>query len=242
MRVCMTVDMEQDCPPYLSTWRGVAEGAPVVLALLRAEAVPATFFVTGELARRFPGTVRDIIDQGHEVGCHGDTHRRFDRMDRPAAESEIANATATLRALYPVTSFRAPNLQFPPAYLPLLEEQGYLLDSSAARYKARGVDVCRAGRLWRVPASMTSSVLRLPALVRNPVLERLRDPVVLFVHPWEFVDVTREPLPIDCRFRTGEPARRSLLDVIRLFKRRGASFVRMCDLDLASSALGPAGA
>jgi hypothetical protein len=48
---------------------------------------------------------------------------------------------------------------------------------------------------------MTSSVLRLPAFVRDPWLAALRDPVVLFVHPWEFVDLTRERLRYDCRFR-----------------------------------------
>jgi peptidoglycan/xylan/chitin deacetylase (PgdA/CDA1 family) len=230
IQVAVTVDMEQDCPPYLNTWRGVGEGAPVILALLRDEGVPATFFVTGELARKFPAAVHAIVDAGHEVGCHGDSHRRFDRMDAPAAEVEIRDATATLRAFCPVTSFRAPNLQFPPEYLPFLEREGYLLDSSAARYKAPGARVHRAGRVLRVPASMTSSVLRFPAWVRDPLLARLRDPVVLFVHPWEFVDLTRERLRIDCRFRTGEPARRSLAEVVRLFKRRGATLVRMRDL------------
>lgn len=230
IQVCVTVDMEQDCPPYLNTWRGVGEGTPVVLDLLRAEAIPATFFVTGELARKFPATVRAIVEAGHEVGCHGDTHRRFDRMDAPAARADIGAATATLRAFCPVTSFRAPNLKFPPEYLPLLEREGYSIDSSAARYKTFGVRVCRAGTMLRVPASVTSSTLRWPAWLRDPLFARLSDPAVLFVHPWEFVDLTRERLRIDCRFKTGEPARQSLQDVIRFFKRRDARFVRMQDL------------
>ncbi len=242
VQACLTVDTEQDCPPFLNTWRGVVEGLPVVLELLRAEDVPATFFVTGELARKFPDAVRAIVEAGHEVGCHGDTHRRFDRMDARAAKAEIDDATETLRAACSVTSFRAPNLQFPREHLALLEQQGYLLDSSEARYKARGVHVHRAGRLLRVPASMTSSVLRLPAWVRDPILSRLADPVVLFVHPWEFVDLTRERLRFDCRFRTGGPARDSLGEVIRLFKRRGAAFVRMRDLHTSLGTPRPAGA
>lgn len=230
LTVCVTVDMEQDCPPYLRTWRGVEHGAPVVLELLREEGILGTFFVTGELARRFPATVRAIVEAGHEVGSHGDTHQRFDRMDTFAARAQIRNATATLRAFYAVTSFRAPNLQLPDACLPLLEQEGYLLDSSAARYKTLGVRVCRAGALLRVPASVTSSTLRWPAWLRDPLLARLHDPVVLFVHPWEFVDLTRERLRIDCRFKTGAPARKCLQDCIRFFKRRDATFVRMRDL------------
>ena len=230
LNVCVTVDMEQDCPPYLDTWRGVEQGAPIALELLHEEGIPETFFLTGELARRFPATVRAILEAGHEVGGHGDTHRRFDRMDTEAARAEIRKSTATLRAFCPVESFRAPNLQLPEEYLPLLDEEGYRLDSSAARYKVPRGRVCRAGSLLRVPASVTSSALRLPAWLRDALLARLRDPVVLFVHPWEFVDLSRERLRIDCRFRTGEPARRSLQETIRFFKRRDASFGRMRDL------------
>jgi peptidoglycan-N-acetylglucosamine deacetylase len=66
--------------------------------------------------------------------------------------------------------------------------------------------------------------------VREPWLAALRDPVVLFVHPWEFVDLTRERLRYDCRFRTGDVALRCLRAVIDAFARRGASFVPMCEL------------
>ena len=50
---------------------------------------------------------------------------------------------------------------------------------------------------------------------------RLSDPVVLFVHPWEFVDLTRERLRYDCRFRTGDVALRCLREVID--RSRGAA-------------------
>ena len=32
-RVCLTVDLEGDCPPYLHTWRGIDLGAPRLLDL-----------------------------------------------------------------------------------------------------------------------------------------------------------------------------------------------------------------
>jgi peptidoglycan/xylan/chitin deacetylase (PgdA/CDA1 family) len=232
MIVCVTIDMEQDCPPYLTGWRGVEQGTPVLLDLLRDEAVLATFFVTGQVARTHPDTIRRIVDAGHEVGCHGDTHRRFDHMDAQVAEGEIHASTRTLREFYPVTSFRAPNLKLPPAYLAILERHGYLLDSSAGRHKALGVHVCRVGAITRVPASVTSSTLRWPARLRDPLLGSLREPAVLFVHPWEFVDMTREPLRIDNRFRTGDAARRCLQGAIRFFKGRDATFKRMGDLRL----------
>jgi hypothetical protein len=83
---------------------------------------------------------------------------------------------------------------------------------------------------------MTSSVLRLPAFVRDPWLRSLADPVVLFVHPWEFVDLTREDLRYDCRFRTGDVALRCVREVIELFQRRGARFVTMRELEPRAAA------
>ncbi len=137
-------------------------------------------------------------------------------------------STEALRAFgVPVTSFRAPNLRFPDRYLPLLEEQHFEVDSSQAKYKRAYYGPPAPTRLTRVPASMTSSVLRLPAWIRDPWLLRLESPVVLFVHPWEFVDLTRERLRLDCRFRTGQPALRAVLEVVALFRKRGATFVRM---------------
>jgi hypothetical protein len=77
---------------------------------------------------------------------------------------------------------------------------------------------------------MTSSVLRLPRAIRDPWLLSLRDPVVLFVHPWEFVDLTQERLRLDCRFRTGAIALQCLREVIQLFQRRGDTLIAMRDL------------
>lgn len=233
-RVCFTVDVEPDCPPFLEGWRGVEEGLPRLLDLLAAEGVPATFFTTGETAERHPGAVRAVVDAGHELGCHGHTHRRFDRMARDEAGVEVTRSSEVLRAFAPVTSFRAPNLAFPPAYLPLLQEAGYRVDSSEGAYKpgrwveaaarAVGLRPAAPSGLVRVAASMTSSALRLPAAVRDPLLAALPSPVVLFVHPWELVDLSAERLRWDCRLGTGAPALRSLRGVLRLFRDRGARF------------------
>lgn len=232
MEVCITIDMEQDCPPYFSTYRGIEEGTPRLLSLLDEEKIRATFFTTGDVARRYPQTVRQIVSKNHELGCHGDTHQRFDQMDPETAKAEIVNSTRVLRQFFPVTSFRAPNLVFPNSYLRFLESAGYKLDSSEARYKRAYHK--KNGRpktqLVRIPASVTSSVLRLPKWIRYPWLNRLKKPVVLFVHPWEFVDLTKEKLRLDCRFKTGQPALDCLRENIRFLKEKNASFLRMKDL------------
>ncbi len=232
MDVAITVDLEHDCPPFLRTYRGVTEGMPLLLDRLARERVPATFFCTGDVARRHPEIVRRLVDEGHELGCHGDTHARFGGMDRTTAEREIRDAAATLRGFAEVTSFRAPNLDFPTEYLALLAAHGFRLDSSQGRHKKGSFFVTpsvEAG-VERVPATIAPSAVRLPRPIRHALFSRMRDPVVFFFHPWEFVDVTREPIPLDCRFQTGEPALASLAETIAWFRRRGATFRRMREL------------
>jgi peptidoglycan/xylan/chitin deacetylase (PgdA/CDA1 family) len=228
--VFLTVDVEPDCPPFLWTWRGIDEGMPRLLDLLRRHGVPATFFTTGNVARRSPRVVQHLVEAGHELASHGMTHRAFDRLDEPTARWEIEEAARILRDHAPVRSFRAPYLRFPEAYLPLLESTDFAIDASLARYK-RAYRARRAPtRLRRVAASITSSALRLPRAARDRWLARLESPVVLFVHPWEFVDLRRSGIRWDCRVGTGDHALRSLDEVIAYFAGRGARFHRIDSL------------
>ncbi|MCS7119986.1 MAG: polysaccharide deacetylase family protein, partial [Candidatus Bathyarchaeota archaeon] len=46
----------------------------IVLNLLSAHNVEATFFVVGEIAEKFPEVLKMIDDQGHEIAFHGWSH------------------------------------------------------------------------------------------------------------------------------------------------------------------------
>lgn len=233
-RVSITVDFEPDCPPYLSTtFRGIHDAAPKLLALFGDLGIPATYFTTGEVATRYPEHVAAVVAAGHELGCHGMSHTAFDQMDDATARWEIARSAEILRDFASVTSFRAPYLRFPERYVRILEDELFLLDSSLAKYKRSYYAKRLPTSLTRIAASMTSSVYRLPRLIRDPWMRALSDPVVLFVHPWEFVDLTHEDLRYDCRFRTGDFALRALREVIELFQHSGATFHTMRDLALA---------
>ena len=226
MKVCITIDMEHDCPPYLTSYRGVEEGTPRLLELFAQEQVAATFFTTGDVARRYPQVVEQIVAGGHELGSHGDTHRRFSDMTATEAKVELAQSGQVLRHYYPVTAFRAPNLDFPEEFLPLLLETGYRVDSSQGRHK-RGSYLVKPGvtsGVRRVPASLSPTPLRTPGPVRNLLCKLMSSPAVLFFHPWEFVDMTKAPIRLDCRIRTGAPALYHLRETMRYFKGQGAQF------------------
>ena len=225
--MCLTVDMEPDCPPFLHTFRGIEKGVGPLLELLEREAVEATFFITGQVAARYPDTVHKIASLGHEVASHGFTHQAFTSMDRETAHKEIHASLEVLLRFAPVISFRAPYLKFPNPYLRLLEDADILIDSSQAKYKPSYYQIPWRTSIKRVPVSVTSSVLRLPKWIRAAYLSALSSPVVLFVHPWEFVDLRKEKLPLDCRFRTGTEALDCLRSVLGFFKRKNAHFLKI---------------
>jgi peptidoglycan-N-acetylglucosamine deacetylase len=228
-----TCDLEPDCPPFLKGFRGVEEGLPKLLGLLETLGIRATFFTTGEVAEKYPEAVRAVLAGGHELGCHGMSHTAFTAMSKDAARAEIVESASVLRAFAPVTSFRAPYLKFPDGYLDLLEDAKFIVDSSQARYKKAYYDSKRARvrtTLRRIPASLTSSALRIPKLLREAYVRSVSKPVVLFVHPWEFVDLRREKLRFDCRFRTGDVAIECVGDVLRGMQRRGARFMTIEEL------------
>ena len=83
-----------------------------VLDVLKAEGVPATFFLTGEHVLAYPATTLRIAAEGHEVGNHSWDHpRRFDFLSASEAASQIARTDAAIEAVlgFVPAIFRPPN-------------------------------------------------------------------------------------------------------------------------------------
>ena len=115
-----------------------------VLDVLRAHGAHATFFVIGENVRRHPGLVRRIVDEGHDVGCHADSHApRTALFRRARMEREIADCRAAVHAEAGVT----PRLYRPPFGLrsPAHVGMAHALDLVTVGMARRGHDK-RAGR------------------------------------------------------------------------------------------------
>ena len=56
---------------------------PFILDILAAAQAPATFFITGHNAERYPDLVGRIVTEGHSLGSHGAVH--FDARELPWA-------------------------------------------------------------------------------------------------------------------------------------------------------------
>ncbi len=106
---------------------GLLRGLPRILGVLDEFAAPATFYVPGVTALRHPDEVRAIRERGHEVGHHGHTHRRPDRLSAAQQREEIEAGSAALGA---VAGYRAPGWELTDTTLALLAEHGFGHDSS----------------------------------------------------------------------------------------------------------------
>lgn len=58
----------------------------------------ATVFFLGWIARRHPGLVREAARRGHEIGVHGDLHRRADEMTAAEFREDLLRARASIEA------------------------------------------------------------------------------------------------------------------------------------------------
>jgi cellulose synthase/poly-beta-1,6-N-acetylglucosamine synthase-like glycosyltransferase/peptidoglycan/xylan/chitin deacetylase (PgdA/CDA1 family) len=71
------------------------EWTPQILDILRAEHVPATFFVIGSNAEAYPEIVQQMVDDGQEVGNHTFTHPNLSETPQGVVSLEL-NATQRL--------------------------------------------------------------------------------------------------------------------------------------------------
>ncbi|MCX6644318.1 MAG: polysaccharide deacetylase family protein [Candidatus Bathyarchaeota archaeon] len=108
---------------------------PIILDLLREYRAKATFFVLGEVAQNFPELVERIVAEGHEVGCHGFSHRHIEEIGAVAFDEEVRKATRLLEKICgsPILSFRAPIFSITKSTfwgLKIIKKNGYIFDSS----------------------------------------------------------------------------------------------------------------
>jgi polysaccharide deacetylase family protein (PEP-CTERM system associated) len=82
-----------------------------VLKFLAHRQVRGTFFVQGLVAKYFPGLVKDISGDGHEIQSHGYSHRPVCGMTPDTFKEELKETSARLSDIIgkPITGFRAPD-------------------------------------------------------------------------------------------------------------------------------------
>ena len=76
-----------------------ADAVPSILATLRREGVPATFFLTGNFVRDFPAAARSIAAAGFRIGDHTITHPHLTQLSDAAVQHEIAGGAQQIMSV-----------------------------------------------------------------------------------------------------------------------------------------------
>lgn len=106
-----------------------------LLALLEEAKVRGTFFILGWIAERSPQLIREIAAAGHEIGCHGMSHRLIYKQSREEFRDETRRSKQLLEDLvgHPVRGYRAASFSIVNRSLWALDElidAGFAYDSS----------------------------------------------------------------------------------------------------------------
>ena len=109
---------------------------PEILDILREKKVPATFFVIGVDASKWPSILKREYAEGHEIGNHTYTHPNFDEISRTELRWQLNLTERLIESTIGVKPilFRPPyGIDHQPEYaeevapLPLAQDMGYVI-------------------------------------------------------------------------------------------------------------------
>lgn len=190
MLSALTIDVEDYWSIFYQDWLGISNAESTDAAVRNTQwfldtfakhDVKATFFILGEVAKKFPSLVSKISESGHEVASHGWSHTQIFKFNKEQFRKEIIDSKKLLEDITscPVSGYRAPAFSIMPVTkwaLEVLAEEGFEYDSSVfpisgKRYGWLGFsrDICKvalpSGRtIIEVPMSVVSALGKaLPA-------------------------------------------------------------------------------
>jgi peptidoglycan-N-acetylglucosamine deacetylase len=110
---------------------GPTIGVPRIIKMLARHQRPATFFVPGMTAERYPRCIEAILEAGHEIALHGYTHTPpcYNTPQEQRAEIERGLAALDAYGVKP-SGYRAPMWQTSKHTMEILGEYGMRYDSS----------------------------------------------------------------------------------------------------------------
>lgn len=137
-----------------------------LLDILRENNVKATFFLVGIRIKQHPEYARRIIDEGHEVGNHTETHTRLDTLSLDKVKDEMqqcetAFEKATGQRMY---LFRPPGMRYNDKVLGV----------------ARGMGYVTVG--WQIGAKDFTGGGVTPELVEQYVMKQLKPGGIILLH------------------------------------------------------------
>ncbi len=182
-----------------------------LINLLSKYNVKATFFVLGKVIEEYPEIIKELIEEGHEIGCHSYSHTELFNLNSELFEKEIQLCNELIKPFgikYP--GFRAPYFSVDKRSwwtLDILEKYQFIYDASiySGDSKRTGIVGYRKDihaldgfNLWEAPIS-TFKLLNfdfalggayfriLPYHMFAKKLKAINKnrPGIFYIHPWE---------------------------------------------------------
>lgn len=139
----LSIDVEDYWKIFACDWLGkniepteaVLRNTKKILGIFENYNVKASFFVLGEVAKKFPALLREINSLGHEIAVHGYKHYVIYTINRKKFRQEVSDAKKLIEDIIGkgVNGHRAPSFSISPKTrwaLDVLGEVGYKYDSS----------------------------------------------------------------------------------------------------------------
>jgi len=250
----LTFDVEEN--PYIKTNLPYTDdcflsnqGCSILIPILEEYHVRATFFITGYFAEKNPDIVKRLHEKGHEIASHSYKHQNFKNLTSSDLESEIKRSTEILSNLIgeKINGFRAPFCCYRNKLSAMLKAHHYQYDSSLH-------PAIVPGKYYNffspvTPFQEKNGILEIPISVL-PVIHfpiswwwmrnlgswvthtgtsinlHLKRNVILYFHPWEFVDLSK--MKGDAPFITRNTGRKfceQLKNFIKFYKNKNVDFV-----------------
>ena len=237
----LTIDVEDyfqvsAMAPYIARgdWEGrdcrVEGNVERILGMLEDHGARATFFTLGWIAQRYPGVVRRIVANGHELASHGYSHERATAQDERSFSADIVRAKRVLEDIAGVCveGYRAPSFSIDARNewaFDSIQGAGYRYSSSIypIRHDHYGMPTAPRfthrvrGNLLEVPVTTMRLLARnwpaggggyfrlMPYGMSRWLLRRVNnvdcESAVFYFHPWEIDDAQPRVAGIDLKTR-----------------------------------------
>lgn len=243
-KILFSIDLEEfDMPeeqnqklPLQTKLEVSMEGMHKLQELMNMHHVSCTVFSTAFWAQHYPDYIRTLSQQ-HEIASHTFYHEHFESED--LIKSRIVLSSITGKE---VKGIRMPRMQAIDAAT--IAAAGYTYDSSLHptwlpghyNHFNRERTFYRQGNLWVLPASVTP-MLRVPVFwlsLKNFPLRLYKHLcrtilkkdgyLVIYVHPWEFTDLSAYKLPSIVKGVDGNNLLTKLHHLFSFFSSEGCTF------------------
>jgi peptidoglycan-N-acetylglucosamine deacetylase len=111
---------------------GPLVGAPRIIELTAKYEIPSTFFVPGKVAETYSDLVKELHEKGHEIGHHGYLHEYVSKLEEAEEREMLQKGMDAIEKVIgkKPCGYRSPAADFSEHTLALMDEFGFLYDSS----------------------------------------------------------------------------------------------------------------